>query len=325
VIIPSSFNAPWWLRNSHVQTVLPLALKTQNNIPYQLQRLVLPDGDFVDVFWCEPSQPPVRDNPPVAIVLHGMGGCFASHYVPGTIRALLKHGYRVAFLHARGCSGEPNRLPVTFHAADTSELNHLVRTVRTKYPVAPVAVVGFSLGGSILLKWLGETSATAAISAAVAVCVPFDLSITADAINQGFARLYQMYLLRRLRELAIAKLTVHPAPLNAKQIKAVKTLRDYDHRMTARINGFSSVDDYYGTASCRQYLGTITVPTLIVNAVDDPFVPPLSVPTEREMSDSVMLELSQHGGHVGFLRSVNTRTPRYFEDRIPGFFDEYMG
>lgn len=324
MIIPSSFSAPWWLRNCHVQTVLPLAFKTRNNIPYQLQRLALPDGDYVDVFWCEPSHQRPEAKQPVAIVMHGMGGCFASHYVPGTIRALLKRGYRVAFLHARGCSGEPNRLPVTFHAADTSELNHLVNFIHKKFPAAPVVAVGFSLGGSILLKWLGERAAAASISAAVAVCVPFELAITADAINQGFARLYQLYLLQRLKELAIAKLAVHPAPLNAKQIKDVKTLRDYDHRMTAKINGFASVDDYYATASSRQYLGTITVPTLILNAADDPFVPPASVPTEQELSDSVMLELPPHGGHVGFLRAASPTMPRYFDERIPAYFGEFV-
>jgi predicted alpha/beta-fold hydrolase len=320
VIIPSNFHAPLYLRNRHVQTILPTILRTGNNIPYQRQRLELPDGDFVDVFWCR-LQTPVKENQPIVIVLHGMGGRFTSNYVPDTIRALLRRGYRVAFLHSRGCSGEPNRLPATFHAADTSELNHLVHTIKTQYPAAPVAAMGFSLGGSILLKWLGESAHTNTLRAAVAVGVPFDLSATANAINRGFARIYQIYLLRGLKSLALAKLAVHPAPLTASQIKAIKTLRQYDHEMTAKINGFSGVNEYYARGSCKQYLANIQNPTLIVNAVDDPFVPASSIPGEHELADDVVLELSQHGGHVGFLGSAGSR---YFAERGPRFIGDYL-
>ena len=324
MIIPGAFDTPWWLRNRHLQTILPLALKAKNNIPYQRQRLELLDGDFVDVFWCQPLQPETHDKRPTVIVLHGMGGCFTSHYVPGIITALLKEGYRVAFLHSRGCSGEPNRLPITFHAADTSELNHLVNTIHAQFPVAPIAAIGFSLGGSILLKWLAETSNTNLLSAAVAVCVPFDLSATADAINRGFARLYQTYLLQNLKSMAIAKCTIHPAPLSGPQIKALKSLRDYDDAMTARINGFGSVDNYYAQASCRQYLGNIETPALIINALDDPFVPRQSIPSEDELGKGVILEISQHGGHVGYLRAADRDIPRYYDDRAPRFLRDYL-
>jgi predicted alpha/beta-fold hydrolase len=320
LIIPSTFHAPFYLRNRHVQTILPTILRTGNNISYESQRLELPDGDFVDVFWCRP-QTSLTDNQPIVIVLHGMGGHFTSNYVPDTIRALLKRGYRVAFLHSRGCSGEPNRLPVTFHAADTSELNHLVHTIKTLFPAAPVAALGFSLGGSVLLKWLGEPPGKNLLCAAVAVGVPFDLSTTADTINRGFAQIYQLYLLHSLKSLAIAKLAVHPAPLTAPQIKALKSLRQYDHEMTAKINGFAGVDEYYARGSCKQYLINIKTPTLIVNAIDDPFVPPACIPGEHELSANVTLELSQHGGHVGFLGPARSR---YFAERGAQFFDDYL-
>lgn len=320
MIIPSTFRAPFYLRNRHVQTILPTILRTKNKFPYQSQRLELPDGDFVDVFWCRP-QTSHTENQPIVIVLHGMGGHFTSNYVPDTIRELLARKYRVAFLHSRGCSGEPNRLPVTFHAADTSELNHLVHTIKAQYPAAPVVAMGFSLGGSVLLKWLGESAHTNTLSAAVAVGVPFDLSATADVINRGFARVYQTYLLQGLKSLALAKLAVHPAPLTASQIKAIKTLRQYDHEMTAKINGFSGVDEYYARGSCRQYLGSIKTPTLIVSAEDDPFVPPASIPREQELASDVILELSQRGGHVGFLGRANSR---YFAQRGPQFIGDYL-
>ncbi|WP_455200843.1 hydrolase [Kaarinaea lacus] len=329
MITQSSFKPSLLLRNRHTQTILPFFLKANNNIPYQKQRLELPDGDFVDVFWCD-SQPTSEQSSlpelqPVAIVLHGMGGCFQSHYIPGMIRTLLNQGYRVAFLHARGCSGEANRLPTTFHAADTSELDYLVHTIKQQYPATSISAVGFSLGGSILLKWLAETNNKNLLTGAVALSVPFDLSATADAINTGFSRAYQAYLLNRLKSLAIEKLRNHPAPLNRHQIKAIKTLREYDNLMTAPINGFGNVDNYYATASCKQYLHGIQTPTLILHARDDPFVPADSIPNNDQLSKSITLEIADYGGHVGFVSKFTNRSKRYFDWRTPQFLNDYSG
>ncbi|MEJ2181047.1 MAG: hydrolase [Gammaproteobacteria bacterium] len=328
MIIQSAFRPPLTIRNRHIQTILPFFIKAKNNIPYQKQRLELPDGDFVDVFWCDSQsaseQPTLSNSQPIAIVLHGMGGCFQSHYIPGMIRTLLNQGYRVAFLHARGCSGEVNRLPTTFHAADTSELDFLVQTIMQQHPDAPIAAVGFSLGGSILLKWLAETGNTRLLSAGVALSVPFDLSATAQSLNQGFSQTYQTYLLQNLKSLAIEKLRAHPAPLNTQQIKAIKSLREYDNLMTAPINGFGNVDNYYGIASCRQYLGEIKTPTLILNAVDDPFIPEYSIPESAALSKPVTLELSRHGGHVGFVANIFMPNFRYFNLRASQYLHSHI-
>jgi len=328
MITQSSFKPSLLLQNRHLQTILPFFVKAKNNIPYQKQRLELPDGDFVDVFWCDnqstTKDTSATDSKPIAIVLHGMGGCFQSHYIPGMVRALLKQGYRVAFLHARGCSGEINRLPTTFHAADTSELNHLVGTIKQKYANTPLAAVGFSLGASVLLKWLAETSNSKLLSAAVALSVPFDLFATADSLNQGFSRTYQSYLLKRLKSLAIEKSRIHPAPLNIQQIRAIKSLKEYDNLMTAPINGFGNVDNYYSTASCNQYLNAIQTPTLILNAVDDPFIPPHSIPDNSALSQNITLELSRHGGHVGFLVKFSAPRNRYFNLRTIQFLQDYL-
>ena len=325
MITHSPFQPPWWLHSRHVQTILPSLVKRNNNIPYQRQRLELPDGDFADVFWCGTAQHPRHSIQPAVIMLHGMGGSFASHYVPGMIRALLAKGYRVAFLHARGCSGEPNRLPVTFHAADTSELRHLVLTLKQQDPDLPLAAVGFSLGGSVLLKWLAEVRGQPGLAAAVALSVPFDLNATADTLNHGFSRLYQDYLLQQLKSLAIQKSAAQPAPLTAPQISKVKSLREYDDRMTAKINGFGTVDNYYRTASCTQYLKDISTPTLIIHALDDPFVPPHAVPTEYDLAPPVTLELTRQGGHVGFIHHYPVHQSRYSETRAAAFLEKYLG
>lgn len=329
MIIQSDFKPSSPLSNRHIQTILPFFLTTGNNIPYSEQRLELPDGDFVDIFWCDnllpqiPGASATADNKPIVIILHGMGGCFSSHYIPGMVRSLLKLGFRVAFLHARGCSGEMNRLPVTFHAADTSELHTLVNLLVQQNKDTRLFAVGFSLGGSILLKWLAETNNSQLLTAAVALSVPFDLSATADTINHGFSRVYQKYLLRRLKTLAIEKLYKHPAPLNARQIKAIKTLREYDNLMTAPINGFGNVDNYYATASCYQYLSDIETPTLILNAVDDPFVPSTSIPVIDALSGKITLELSDYGGHVGFIQNIKNSIERYSEIRTRDFLQPF--
>lgn len=304
--------------------MLPFLLKASNSIPYIKERLELPDGDFVDIFWCDTKKEAHHQVQPLVIVLHGMGGCFQSHYIPGMIRGLLQKGYRVAFLHARGCSGEPNRLPVTFHAADTSELHHLIRTIKEQNPEQPVAAVGFSLGGSIILKWLAENNGSNLLSAAVTMSVPFDLSATADTLNTGLSRIYQQYLLQQLKSLAIRKTRLHPAPLTEPEIKRVQTLREYDDRMTAKLNGFGNADNYYRIASCKQYLKNIRTPTLIIHAVDDPFVPENSIPTEYELASQVTLELSQQGGHVGFIQH-HLHPARYCETRAPAFLSEFLG
>jgi len=323
-MIHSPFQPPWWLRNRHLQTILPFLLKTNNSIHHKKQRLELPDGDFVDVFWCDTDKQPQHEIQPLVIVLHGMGGCFQSHYIPGMIKALLSRGYRVAFLHARGCSGVPNRLPVTFHAADTSELHHLVLSAKEQNPDQPIAALGFSLGGSVLLKWLAENNGQHLLTAAVAMSVPFDLSETANKINTGFSRVYQQYLLRQLKLLALRKTEIHPAPLSAREIQRVATLREYDDRMTAKINDFGSVDNYYRIASCKQYLKNIHTPTLIIHAADDPFVPVRSIPTENELAPNVTLELAQRGGHVGFIYHHH-HNARYCEARAPAFLADHLG
>ena len=327
MIIQSLFKPSLPIQNRHIQTILPFFIKAKNNIPYHKQRLELPDGDFADVFWCggnlASEQTSLPDPRPIVVVLHGMGGCFQSHYIPGMISTLLNKGYRVAFLHARGCSGEVNRLPVTFHAADTSELNYIVDTIKQQFPDTPMAAVGFSLGGSVLIKWLAETCDKKLLTAAVALSVPFDLSATADSLNQGFSRTYQSYLLNRLKSLAIDKLRTHPAPLNPNQIRAIKSLREYDNLMTAPINGFGNVNNYYTTASCNQYLNAIQTPTLILNAKDDPFIPSYSIPDNSVLSQNITLELSRHGGHVGFISNLHRPRNRYFDMRTLQFFQKH--
>ena len=324
MIIESAFKPDWRLSNRHLQTIWPQFNRPQLNIPYEIKQLDLPDGDFVDIYWCELTGQSFNPRQPVVIFMHGIGGNFNSHYVPSMIQSLQSHGFRVAFLHARGCSGRPNRLPATFHAADTSELSHLVQTIRARYPNAPIAALGMSLGGSILLKWLSENSDKNPLSAAVAISVPFDLSGTADALNKGFARVYQQFILKRLKSVATIKATRFELPVPLQDVLRISTIRRYDDLVTARANGFGNVDHYYRVASCRQYLGAINTPTLIINAKDDPFVPSHCLPGTSEISSCITLELSRQGGHAGFIQDKHASRLRYCETRVPRFMNDHL-
>jgi len=324
MIINSIFKPAWPLRNGHLQTLWPFLFQRRFCVPFQQERVELLDGDFMDVFWCGPyfQDHPTRHTDhsarPIVMILHGLGGCFESHYVKGMIKSLHRHGYRVVFIHARGCSGESNRLLRTFHAADTSELDSVVQIIRQRYPGSLITALGFSLGASILLKWLGTQNT---ITAAAAVSVPFNLADTARTLNRGFSRVYQSYLLRRLKLLTLNKINAGHLITTKNKLRALTSLADYDQQITAPINGFDNTQQYYQVASCTQYLTNIQNPTLIVHALDDPFVPKHAVPSAQELATPVTLELSNTGGHVGFLQGTPFNTTRYLEYRIPSFLD----
>ena len=332
MIIDSAFKPAAWLHSGHSQTVWPfLMMREHFSIALRPERMELPDGDFVDLLWN------TDNNGSMVIVLHGLGGCSRSHYVPGMLTCLHSSGYQLVFMHMRSCSADPNRLARTFHAADTSELNFLAATIQSRYPDLPVAVLEFSLGGSIALKWLGEQSsqqinsqtagqvnATKNVCAAVAISVPFLLSRTADRLEQGFSRVYQRYLLTRLKDISAAKHRISGLPISLSELREIATLREFDDRITAPVNGFNSVEHYYTVASSRQYLGNISIPTLILHARDDPFVPADCIPEAAELSEQVILELSQYGGHVGFIQASGFTATRYTQERVPRFLARYL-
>lgn len=307
MIIKKRFRTNWFLRNRHAQTVYPLFFNKQGNPNGIWQTLELPDGDFVDVVWFGKD----FDDPgnPLILMLHGLGGCVESHYARNTIHALRNRGFNVLFMHTRGCSGKPNRLDRTFHGGDTSELQQLLQTLAPKN--VPLGAIGFSMGANILLKFLGEQGGrpennheSKAIRYAMGVSPPFSLGQTADYLQSGSSRLYQSYLLRRLKQLSRAKLHAGAdLGISAAALNRIKTLRAFDELITARSNGFAGADDYYRHSSCTSYLRSVATPTLVVHALDDPFIPASAIPREQQLSEHIQLELYDRGGHVGFTRN----------------------
>jgi len=306
--ISSSFKPAWWLPGPHLQTLFPTIFRNQLPPPLRRERIELDDGDFLDLDWTEN-----RDGP-LVLLLHGLEGSVRSHYVAGMTGSLSHCGFQVALLNFRGCSGEPNRLTRSYHSGETGDLDTILKLLGNRHPQRPVYVVGVSLGGNVLLKWLGENPAQTLVVRAVAISVPFLLNTAALRLQCGFSRFYQAYLLRKLRASIRNKAKLLTLPINTDRLSRLKTFRQFDDHVTAPLHGFQNVDDYYKRCSSHSFLKYICTPTLILHALDDPFLTPDAVPDTAEHGPGVQFEVSRHGGHVGFVGGTAPWKPHYWID-----------
>ncbi len=327
MLTQTQFKPAWWLKNAHLQTIYPaLFRKTTRHPSWHRERLSTPDGDFLDIDWCG------HGSQPLVILLHGLTGSSKSGYICGLQHVLLSQGFRSVTVNFRGCSGESNHLARCYHSGETEDIGFVYQTLRQREPNTPFAALGFSLGGNVLLKWLGEQGDKLDLFAAIAVSVPLVLSICATKLDNGFAKIYRANLLRELKQYISLKQRHLQQLGHHAEAKKLATVGDltkidsfwqYDEQVVARLHGFNDVHHYYQHASSRQYLKSITVPSLIIHAVDDPFMTPAVIPTENELSPHVQLELAQRGGHVGFIAGRIPLKPVYWlEQRIPAFLHE---
>jgi predicted alpha/beta-fold hydrolase len=324
----TTFKPAWWLHNSHLQTIYPALFRKVPNPPdYRRERLATPDHDFIDIDYCGAGKQPL------VILVHGLTGSSQSVYIKGLQSALLKQGLRSAALNFRGCSGSSNNRARSYHSGETEDIQFLYQTLRQREPDTPLGVVGFSLGGNVVLKWLGEQGRHLDLFAAVAVSVPLLLEVCATKLDNGFSKLYRGNLLDELKAYMHTKLQHLDSigqDLEAMKVRALGDLSDigsfwqYDDRVVAKLHGFADVHDYYRRSSSRQYLKSIAVPTLVIQAIDDPFMTQEVLPGLDEISPLVQLEFTKHGGHVGFISGLIPFKPEYWlEQRIPEFLLEY--
>lgn len=296
----AAFTPAWWCRGPHLQTLWPALCRHRPALPWQRERLELPDGDFLDLDWLNPEP---GHHAPQVLLLHGLQGSSRSHYLPGLLETLNQAGWQGAVMHFRGCSGSPNRLARGYHSGDTADLEYVVGQLRARAPQAPLAVIGFSLGGNVLLKWLAERGASAPVVGAVAVSVPYQLDQATARMHRGRSRLYEWYLLRALKQAYRDKFRGRPAeaPVPLDQLRRIASIRDFDEYITAPLHGFRGADDYYRQSSAGPLLGSIRTPTLLVQALDDPFMYPHTAPPIDKLPACVTAEWYDHGGHVGFV------------------------
>jgi predicted alpha/beta-fold hydrolase len=313
--LASRFRPAWWCRNRHLQTLWgPLARR--DRVPTRRERLETPDGDFLDLDWLEGPA-----GSPLVAVLHGLEGSSDSHYVSGFFRECRTRSWRAVALNFRSCSGELNRLPRFYHSGETGDLDFLVRVLIGREPDVRLGLVGVSLGGNVLLKWLGEQGdeTPEAVRGGVAVSVPFDLFACARVMDRGLnRRLYTANFLRSMRRKVVEKARRYPAFVDVPRARRARTFAEYDRVVTAPLGGFADEQDYWVRASSGPYLPRIRRPALLINARDDPFVPPSTLPDGLD-SKWILAEFTERGGHVGFVTGPPWRPSFWAEARAIEF------
>ncbi|EXI70624.1 MAG TPA: hydrolase [Candidatus Accumulibacter phosphatis] len=316
------YRAPGWLPGGHLQTVYPLLIRP-DPLPCHRQRWETPDGDFIDLDWVTAADASAQpDCRPLLVIFHGLEGSSNSHYALTLLRAAAAVGWAAVAVNFRGCSGESNRLPRAYHSGDSEEIDWILRRLQTASPARRHYAVGVSLGGNALLKWLGEsgTSAMDCLHAAVAVSAPVDLAACGHHLAHGFNRVYTRHFLHSLKRSAAGKLRRYPGLFDERRMRAARNLYEFDDVVTAPLHGFSGADDYWRRASSKPWLGAIRLPTLLLNAVNDPFLPAQALPAASQVGSSVRIDFPRHGGHVGFVTGSPPGQLVWLPQRILHYF-----
>ncbi len=316
-----SYTAPPWLPGGNAQTLYPYFNKPAQLFTYRRERWELDDGDFIDVDWADGST-----DAPLVIFFHGLEGGSSSHYILSIINDLRNYNWRCAVIHFRGCSGAPNRLSRAYHAGDSIEIDWMLQRItnqaQTINTIQPVYVIGVSLGGNALLKWLGEKGehAKAVVAGVATVSVPLDLAAAGSALDTGFNQVYTRHFLDTLKDKAFDKLAQFPGLFDAKALKNCSSIYDFDNLVTAPLHGFKNTDEYWRLSSSKQWLEHIKVPTLVINAHNDPFMPASALPSRHEVSSAVTLEFPPEGGHAGFMQGPFPGKLSWLPKKILSFF-----
>lgn len=310
---PSRYRAPAWLPGGNLQTLYPALLAPRPRVRYRRQRWDTPDSDFIDLDWIENQDSGLEigdQERPLLVLFHGLEGSSNSHYARALMHAARQRGWQGVVVHFRGCSGEINRLPRAYHSGDSTEIDWILRRLRMLHGDGPLFAVGVSLGGNALLKWLGEQgeAAHALVQRAAAISAPVDLHAAGNALEQGFNMVYTKNFLATMKRKSLAKLRVHPGLFDETRLRATRTLREFDDLITSRLHGYDGVDDYYTRASSKPHLARIAVPTLLLNARNDPFLPGTTLPDPAQLSAAVTAAFPDQGGHVGFPDDKGTLT-----------------
>lgn len=318
-----TYTPAWWVPGAHLQTLWG-KLRRSPVVATRGEHWTTPDDDEIEIRRLD--APLLGDtHTPRLLLLHGLEGTIHSHYLRGSLAQAQARGWAADVLIFRGCNGELNRRRRMYHSGETSDLDFVVRRLIHEHPAQPLVLAGFSLGGNVLLKWLGEQGRNIPVQvrAAAAVSVPYDLERGARNIEHGFSRLYTRHFLRTLRAKSVAKLARFPNLYDLDALNACRTLYEFDDAVTAPVHGFADAHDYYDRSSSLQYLAGIRVPALLLSAVDDPFLP-------SEVLDKVAMvartnaflkpEFWPSGGHVGFVSGRSPFDAHYYgEERILEF------
>ncbi len=314
------------MKGAHSQIIGARFLRPSKGVSLARTRVETPDGDFLNLDFARVGKVDADSSGRIVLVLHGLEGSAESKYALETYRRLAGFGIAAVGLNFRSCGGEMNVASRLYHSGETDDPRFVLNWLASKYPSHQISAVGFSLGGNVLLKYLGEgCELPANFRSGAAVSVPYDLSAGADYLERGLGRFYRRRLLRSLRAKVFCKAPQIRALVDLDAVKRSVTFREFDDAATAPLHGFSGVDDYYASSSSKQFLHKIGLPTLLVHADDDPFLPPSAVPRDEVRGNSNLTGLfTQRGGHVGFL-SGHPGAPRFWaEENVARFLAAQM-
>ncbi len=320
----SDFEPTWWCRGPHAQTIWGAVLRATPKIAVHRECWETPDEDFIEV-----DHVHAEVGRPVLIVLHGLEGCSETKPVRGFLCAAQQRGWRALGVNFRSCGRQPNRLRRSYHAGETSDLQWIIKRVTTRDPEAPICCVGMSLGGNVLLKYLGEQQdhAPAAFKAAVAISTPFDLAVSGCAFERGFFnRFYMKRLVCSLKRKTLEKLAQYPDLVDRQRLVSVRTICEFDDLVTAPVHGFANAANYWALSSCRRFLPSIRRPTLLINALDDPIVPVETLP-QGEIAQNRFLSAAfpEAGGHMGFVGGTQPWRPiLWAEEKALEFLNQQL-
>ena len=350
--------APLWLPGSHLQTVYGSVVARYHHITFVRDRVNTPDGDFIDFDWVGPglfsdkvSGNTVRTKPdprladtaarrwmeeddwlnlrtapdtPALILFHGLEGSSRSHYAQSIAQYFRARGWIVTIAHFRGCSGMPNRMARAYYSGDSDDVAFIFETIRRKVPHARWHAAGVSMGGNAMVKYLGEHPECAQwLSAAAAVSVPLDLVAAGTVLSESFhgRYLYSPHFLKTMRHKVLEKAKRFPGLIDVFRLSHIKTIREFDDLYTAPMHGYKNALDYWTRASSKPLLKQIGLPTLILNARNDPFIPEASLPGSADCSDHVLLHQPAEGGHVGFVTGAFPGHLNWLPGRLARFFE----
>ena len=324
-----AYTPAWWVPGAHLQTLWGKLVRRPPVVPTRAERWPTPDGDELEIRRLDapPGAPPTT---PRLLLLHGLEGTIRSHYLRGTLDQARRAGWAADVLIFRGCNGEVGRSRRLYHSGETTDLDFVVRRLVSENPDQALVAAGFSLGGNVLLKWLGEQGhqVPEQLRAAAAVSVPYDLERGSRHIERGFSRIYTRHFLRTLRQKAFAKLAQFPDLFDQDRLIRARNLFEFDDAVTAPVHGFDGAHDYYSRSSARHFLAGIARPTLLLSALDDPFLPrevANDVAMAAASNDWLTVEFPDRGGHVGFVSGHTPWKPHYFaEERIIAFLAQQV-
>lgn len=316
MIVESDFKAPLWARNRHLQTIWPRFFVRKPKVQLQWEKLATADNDFIELAWSknEPSQKGL------VVIFHGLEGSVESHYAAHLMAMLQDMGWRAVLVHFRGCGPSGNQTARSYHSGETEDNKMVLEVLRKRLPNVPFVGIGYSLGGNMLLKMLGEEAQQPWLRQAIAVSPPFDLARCSEAISRGFSKIYQKHLLKSMCNKFGQKFNQYDyrslLGLDLADIQQLKSFYHFDDKITGPLHGFKDARDYYQRCSANQFMHKIATPTLVLHAKDDPFMTSDIVPASEQISDSVRIELSEQGGHVGFLQGSIFKPVFWANERI---------